>query len=171
MVSLRVASTVNSAFVGRLRTNRQAVGPVMHPVHFFICLAADFGIVLGCKIYVREVLHRDKDGLAGAGPGNSLQEGDVLLKINNHSADGLSLKEARKLMDASKEKLSLLVRREARSGASSGPSGQQPSNLYGGPSSHNNSSLQSKGKYVRGNRNRAGQIDSDCLPKRPPSLL
>ncbi|XP_034234792.1 tight junction protein ZO-1-like isoform X3 [Thrips palmi] len=101
----------------------------------------DFGIVLGCKIYVREVLHRDKDGLAGAGPGNSLQEGDVLLKINNHSADGLSLKEARKLMDASKEKLSLLVRREARSTSS-----QQSSNgnLYGGPSSHNNSSLQSK---------------------------
>lgn len=103
----------------------------------------DFGIVLGCKIYVREVLHRsDKDGLASAGPGNFLQEGDVLLKINNHSADGLSLKEARKLMDASKDKLSLLVRREAR-----GASAQQPpnGNLYGGgASSHNNSSLQGK---------------------------
>ncbi|KAE8744350.1 hypothetical protein FOCC_FOCC009073 [Frankliniella occidentalis] len=101
----------------------------------------DFGVVLGCKIYVREVLHRgEKDGIGA--PGNSLQEGDVLLKINNHSADGLSLKEARKLMDASKDKLSLLVRREARSSSS-----QQSSNgnLYcGGASSHNNSSLQGK---------------------------
>ena len=95
---------------------------------------------------MREVLHRgDKDGLS-CGPGNSLQEGDVLLKINNHSADGLSLKEARKLMDASKDKLSLLVRREARSTSS-----QQSSNgnlFGGGASSHNNSSLQGKGNLI-----------------------
>ncbi|XP_075223249.1 tight junction protein ZO-3-like isoform X2 [Lycorma delicatula] len=64
----------------------------------------DFGLVLGCKIFVREVGKLD---------GNGLQEGDVLLKINNHSTDGMSLKEARKLIESSKEKLNLVVRREA----------------------------------------------------------
>lgn len=42
----------------------------------------------------------------------SLQEGDVLLKINNHTTDGMSLKEARKLIESSKEKLNLVVRRD-----------------------------------------------------------
>ena len=40
----------------------------------------------------------------------------MLLKINNHSTDGLSLKEARKLIEASKEKLNLVVRREHKPG-------------------------------------------------------
>nr|CAD7440587.1 unnamed protein product [Timema bartmani] len=72
----------------------------------------DFGLVLGCKIYVREVankaLQESKDG------STVLQEGDVLLKINNHKADGMSLKEAKKLIDSSKERLNLVVRREHR---------------------------------------------------------
>merc|ERR1719228_2170061 len=67
----------------------------------------DFGIVLGCKIYIKEITNRsvaDKDG--------SLQEGDLLQKINNMSLDGLSLKEARKLLDSAKEKLDLTVKRD-----------------------------------------------------------
>lgn len=48
-----------------------------------------------------------------AAPGsNQLAEGDVLLKINNHPTEGMSVKEARKLIDSSKEKLSLTIRRE-----------------------------------------------------------
>merc|ERR1719228_1016062 len=67
----------------------------------------DFGIVLGCKIYIKEINTRsvaEKDG--------SLQEGDLLQKINNMSLDGLSLKEARKLLDSAKEKLDLTVKRD-----------------------------------------------------------
>lgn len=45
----------------------------------------------------------------------TIQEGDVILKINNQPADNLSLKEAKKLIESSKEKLHLTVRREARS--------------------------------------------------------
>ena len=71
----------------------------------------DFGIVLGCKIYVRE-LAETKDG-RGAGAGG-LQEGDVLLKINNHATDSMTLKEARKLLESAKDKLNLVVRREYR---------------------------------------------------------
>lgn len=73
----------------------------------------DFGLILGCKIYVREVTRQDKE--------NTVQEGDVLLKINNHSTDGLSLKEARKLIENSKDKLSLVVKRDRRSGYHDNP--------------------------------------------------
>ncbi|XP_024082403.1 tight junction protein ZO-1-like [Cimex lectularius] len=64
----------------------------------------DFGIVLGTKIYVKDVGTKLE--------GNSLQEGDIILKINNYSTDGMNLKEARKLIEGSKEKVNLLVRRE-----------------------------------------------------------
>ncbi|CAG0923511.1 unnamed protein product [Notodromas monacha] len=68
---------------------------------------ADFGVVLGCKIYVKEVLPRsiaDKEG--------GLREGDVLTKINAHSTENMTLKEARKLVDSAKDKLHLIVRRD-----------------------------------------------------------
>ena len=50
----------------------------------------DFGVVLGCKIYIKEITGRtvaDKDG--------NLQEGDLISKINGNNIDGLTLKEAR----------------------------------------------------------------------------
>ena len=81
----------------------------------------DFGLVLGCKIYVREVNRLDKE--------NSIQEGDVLLKINNHSTDGLSLKEARKLIENTKDKLSLVVRRDRRSGQQDNPTNTKGKNI------------------------------------------
>ena len=64
--------------------------------------------MLGCKIYVKEITSR-----AGAGAGAELQEGDVLLRINQLPAtDGMTLKEARKLLDAARDRVQLLVRRE-----------------------------------------------------------
>ena len=39
----------------------------------------------------------DKDG--------SLQDGDIVQKINNINLDGLSFKEARKLLEAAKDRL------------------------------------------------------------------
>ena len=67
----------------------------------------DFGIVLGCKIYIKDIVNRsvaDKDG--------NLQDGDIVQKINNISLDGLSFKEARKLMEAAKDRLDLTVKRD-----------------------------------------------------------
>lgn len=52
----------------------------------------DFGLVLGCKIYIKEIIPRtvaDKEG--------SLQDGDQIIKINGTSIEGLTLKEARKV--------------------------------------------------------------------------
>lgn len=86
-------------------------------------------MVLGCKIYVREVAANRATLDGGKDSGGVLQEGDILLKINNHSTEGLTLKEARKLIEASKEKLNLVVRREHRSSSSvestAVPKGQQ----------------------------------------------
>ena len=68
----------------------------------------DFGIVLGCKIYVKEIVHRtvaDKEG--------SLQEGDFVHKINGSAIDGLTLKEARKLLETSKDTLDLAIKRDS----------------------------------------------------------
>lgn len=68
----------------------------------------DFGIVLGCWIYIKEITNRSllaKD--------DSIQEGDIITKINSNSIDGLSLKESKKLIENTKEKLHLVVRRDA----------------------------------------------------------
>ncbi|XP_013775348.1 tight junction protein ZO-1-like [Limulus polyphemus] len=67
----------------------------------------DFGIVLGCKIYIKELTKRlpsNKDG--------TLHEGDIIVKINNNNTENISLKDAKKFLDAAKEKLQLVVRRE-----------------------------------------------------------
>ncbi|XP_069952180.1 tight junction protein ZO-3 isoform X5 [Cherax quadricarinatus] len=67
----------------------------------------DFGVVLGCRIYVKEITNKasvEKEG--------SLKEGDILLRINSNSTDNLTLKEAKKLLDSTKERLSLVVRRD-----------------------------------------------------------
>ncbi len=88
----------------------------------------DFGILLGNRIFVKEITSSKIE--TSSGP--SLQEGDVILKINNQPADNLSLKEARKLIESSKEKLHLTVRREARS---------SPYSIY-------SNSSQPKGKFL-----------------------
>lgn len=70
---------------------------------------------------MQEVVRADKDC--------AVQEGDVLVKINNHTTDGLSLKEARKLIENSKEKLSLVVRRERRPGVPDTPTSTKGKSL------------------------------------------
>lgn len=90
---------------------------------------ADFGILLGNRIYIKEITNSKLE--TNGGP--QLQEGDVILKINNQPAENLSLKEAKKLIESSKEKLHLTVRREARS---------SPYSIYSNTS-------QSKGWYRR----------------------
>ncbi|XP_076284514.1 tight junction protein ZO-3-like isoform X3 [Lasioglossum baleicum] len=62
----------------------------------------DFGIVLGCRLYVKEVT-RENSGV---------KLGDVLTRIGSVATDNMSLKEAKKLMDQCKDRLSIVVTRE-----------------------------------------------------------
>uniref|UniRef100_A0A1I8BIT7 PDZ domain-containing protein n=1 Tax=Meloidogyne hapla TaxID=6305 RepID=A0A1I8BIT7_MELHA len=75
----------------------------------------DFGIVLGCKFYIKEILNPK---LAEKEPG--LKEGDSVLRINGQSLDGVSLEEATRLLQRSREKLSLVVQRDVRRGSNGG---------------------------------------------------
>lgn len=71
----------------------------------------DFGIVLGCKLYVKEISARIKDQLSANG--YTLQEGDVIARIHNTNCnDAMSIKEAKKIMDNCKDRLTLSVVRE-----------------------------------------------------------
>ncbi|KAH7728368.1 PDZ domain protein [Aphelenchoides avenae] len=69
----------------------------------------DFGIVLGCKFYIKEITN---EKLAEKDPG--LKEGDIVLKVNGQSLDGVTLDEATRLLQRSREKLSLVVQRDVR---------------------------------------------------------
>ncbi|CAG2165528.1 unnamed protein product, partial [Oppiella nova] len=95
----------------------------------------DFGIVLGCKFFIKEITNRnliDKE--------SSLQEGDIIVKINTTSTENLNLKEAKKLIENSKEKLNLVINREQNvnnsrqneniNGYSNGQSRYSTANLY-----------------------------------------
>ncbi|XP_072933255.1 uncharacterized protein pyd isoform X4 [Epargyreus clarus] len=71
----------------------------------------DFGIVLGCKLYVKELTMRAREQLNQAGQG--LCEGDVVTRINNTPVtDAMTLKEARKLIESCKDRLNLVITRE-----------------------------------------------------------
>ncbi|XP_053671073.1 tight junction protein ZO-1 [Anopheles nili] len=71
----------------------------------------DFGIVLGCRLFIREISSKTKDQLAANG--YSLQEGDLVTRIHNTNCnDAMSLKEAKKIIDGCKERLTLAVLRE-----------------------------------------------------------
>lgn len=74
----------------------------------------DFGIVLGCKIFIKEISSKVKEQLATNG--YSLQEGDIVNRIHNtNCTDSMSLKEAKKIIDSCKERLNLVVLRDVAS--------------------------------------------------------
>ena len=102
----------------------------------------DFGVVLGCKIYIKEITGRsvaDKDGI--------LEEGDLVSKINNTSLDGLTLKEARKIIETSKDKLELVVQKP----------GQQPKHGPTKHGKHRSSGGAQDGEYGMSKHNYAAQ--------------
>jgi tight junction protein 1 len=71
----------------------------------------DFGIVLGCRLFIKEISSKTRDQLQANG--YSLQEGDIVTRIHNSLAgDTMSIKEARKIMDGCKERLNLTVIRD-----------------------------------------------------------
>uniref|UniRef100_A0ABM0LZP6 Tight junction protein ZO-1 n=2 Tax=Saccoglossus kowalevskii TaxID=10224 RepID=A0ABM0LZP6_SACKO len=67
----------------------------------------EYGIKLGIRIYVKEITGiAAKDG--------TLAEGDVVVKINNSTAENLSLADAKKLLDKSKDKLSMVILKDRK---------------------------------------------------------
>lgn len=71
----------------------------------------DFGIVLGCKLFVKEISTKAREQLMNTN--QLLNEGDFITKINNTSCNDLmSLKEAKKIIDSTKDKLHLSIARD-----------------------------------------------------------
>ncbi|CAJ0944549.1 unnamed protein product, partial [Mesorhabditis belari] len=77
----------------------------------------DFGIVLGCKFYIKEIRNPK---LAEKDPG--LREGDAIVRINGQSVEGASLEECNKWLERSRDKLCLVIQRDVRRGTSRWPS-------------------------------------------------
>ncbi len=54
----------------------------------------DFGIVLGCKLFIKEISSRTRDQLAASG--YTLHEGDIVTRVHNTNCnDSMSIKEAK----------------------------------------------------------------------------
>lgn len=71
----------------------------------------DFGIVLGCKLFIKEISTKAREQLLSTN--QMLTEGDFITKINNTNCnDVMSLKEAKKIIDSTKDKLHLTVARD-----------------------------------------------------------
>ena len=84
----------------------------------------DFGVVLGCKIYVKEIINRsiaDRD--------STLKEGDEIVHINGTALENLSLKEAKKVVENAKDKMDLQIKRHLPRGIGSGLGQQKENNL------------------------------------------
>ncbi|XP_055905016.1 uncharacterized protein LOC129940651 isoform X1 [Eupeodes corollae] len=71
----------------------------------------DYGVVLGCRLFIKEISTKARDQLAANG--YVLQEGDIISRIHNtNCGDTMSLKEAKKIIDGCKERLNLVVLRD-----------------------------------------------------------
>ncbi|KAF7997147.1 hypothetical protein HCN44_005424 [Aphidius gifuensis] len=62
----------------------------------------DFGIILGCRLFVKEVTRE----------GTGAKPGDIVTCIGGIAVDNMSVKEARKMMDQCKDRLSIVVTRD-----------------------------------------------------------
>lgn len=92
----------------------------------------DFGLVLGCRLFIKEISTKMREQLQANG--YTLQEGDIVTRVHNTNChDALSIKEAKKIMDSCKERLNLVVVRD--------PNGVTPTSNGGG--GNNNISLYS----------------------------
>ncbi|KAK5641793.1 hypothetical protein RI129_010340 [Pyrocoelia pectoralis] len=71
----------------------------------------DFGVVIGCKLFIKEISSKAREQLLTTN--QSLNEGDFITKLNNSNCnDMMSLKEAKKIIDSSKDKLHITVVRD-----------------------------------------------------------
>lgn len=71
----------------------------------------DFGIVLGCRLFIKEISSKTREQLSANG--YTLQEGDIVTRVHNTNCnDSMSIKEAKKIMDSCKDRLNLAVIRD-----------------------------------------------------------
>ncbi|XP_052836943.1 tight junction protein ZO-1 isoform X2 [Drosophila gunungcola] len=97
----------------------------------------DYGVVLGCRLFVKEISSKAREQLNANG--YSLQEGDIITRIHNtNCGDTMSLKEAKKIIDGCKERLNLVVLRDITNQAAvsqlnlnNSTSHQAAANIYG----------------------------------------
>lgn len=84
--------------------------------------------MLGCKLFVKEISSKAREQLINSS--QSLVEGDVIAKINSTGCnDVMSLKEAKKIIDGSKDKLHLTVAKDLGVGAGLNVSHQTQSSV------------------------------------------
>ncbi|XP_070535799.1 tight junction protein ZO-1-like isoform X3 [Ptychodera flava] len=69
----------------------------------------EYGIKLGVKFYIKEITENSIAANEG-----TLQEGDTVVKINNAVAENLSLAEAKRHLEKSKDKLAIIVLKDDR---------------------------------------------------------
>ncbi|XP_055611442.1 tight junction protein ZO-1 isoform X3 [Uranotaenia lowii] len=128
----------------------------------------DFGIVLGCRLFIKEISSKTKDQLAANG--YSLQEGDLVTRIHNTNCnDSMSLKEAKKIIDGCKERLTLAVLRDATNsaGLGGGTSSGMQSPVYSHTAQVSNCSNMDE-NYLNGN---GGSYSGQNLYVQPPTRL
>ncbi|XP_058454129.1 uncharacterized protein LOC131432084 isoform X3 [Malaya genurostris] len=129
----------------------------------------DFGIVLGCRLFIKEISSKTKDQLAANG--YSLQEGDLVTRIHNTNCnDSMSLKEAKKIIDGCKERLTLAVLRDTTNntlnvGLGGGTSSGMQSPVYSHTAQVSNCSNMDE-NYLNGN---GGAYSGQNLYVQPPT--
>lgn len=131
--SMSQPNSLNSSMV---QANGAAVG-VGQPIKVTLTKNSkkeDYGIVLGCRLFIKEISSKAREQLAANG--YSLQEGDTLTRIHNtNCGDSMSLKEAKKIIDGCKERLNLVVLRDVTNQTAivnnQLNNSQTQSNLYG----------------------------------------
>ncbi|XP_055638508.1 tight junction protein ZO-1 isoform X5 [Toxorhynchites rutilus septentrionalis] len=130
----------------------------------------DFGIVLGCRLFIKEISSKTKDQLVANG--YTLHEGDLVTRIHNTNCnDSMSLKEAKKIMDGCKEKLTLAVLRDSttatlNTGMGGGNSSGMQSPVYSHTAQVSNCSNMDE-SYLNGNG--GGSYSGQNLYVQPPT--
>uniref|UniRef100_A0AAX7VGC0 Tight junction protein 3 n=1 Tax=Astatotilapia calliptera TaxID=8154 RepID=A0AAX7VGC0_ASTCA len=77
--------------------------------YFWLYFSAEYGLKLGSQIFIK---HMTETGLAARE--GTLQEGDLILKINGMTTENLSLLETKHLVEKSRGKLTMTVLRDDR---------------------------------------------------------
>lgn len=89
----------------------------------------DFGLVLGCRLFVKEISSKMREQLNANG--YTLQEGDIVTRVHNTNChDAMSIKEAKKIIDGCKERLNLAVVRDPNAVNTPGSSNTNNASLY-----------------------------------------
>lgn len=118
----------------------------------------DFGLVFGCRLFVKEISSKMREQLQANG--YTLQEGDIVTRVHNTNChDSMSIKEAKKIMDGCKERLNLAVVRDPNAAVAPSSNGannaamfshqQQLSNCSNIEDNFNSSAYSTQNLYVQ----------------------